>query len=538
MKFTPAGKASSFYLLPRIVSTVVLLVLVSGPCWGQWAATYPGVDGVDAEFIQQTSDGGYVVIAESNLVAGGEDFWVFKLDASARIQWQKLYGGSGMEDAQPIQQTSDGGYVAAGQTTSFGDPNGDLWVIKLFPNGGIDWQKTYGGAGEDEAADARQTDDDGDGTADDGYIVAGFTSMLDSDGDLWVLKLDASGDIVWQKAYGGDQREEAFSIQQTADRGYIVAGGTSSFGTAVTSSAWILKLKPDDAAGGPGQIEWQKVYTGDSREYSILSIQQTDDDGDGSADDGYIATGYIDSSGANYKLWVLKLNGDGSIAWQKLYGAGPRDFGTSIRQTDDDGDGSADDGYIVAGATGTVDGDFWVLKLFPDGRVDWQNSYGGSGLERRAEAIEQTMDGGFVTAGTTESYSPGGEVLVLKLRQDGSMDPSCDLVKPTDAPVVAGDARADVTDVEETATGITPGDSDDVPQDTDVSRNLLCSPMEDCSNGIDDDLDGRADCGDPDCGRNPACLLPAPSLTPVGWIAMVLVLTLIFMRGLRRRTQH
>ena len=164
------------------------------------------------------------MLAESNLIAGAQDFWVFKLDPAGKIEWQKLYGGAALDDAQPIQQTSDGGYIVAGQTCSFGDANGDLWMLKLFPNGNVDWQKTYGGDGEDEATSLQQTDDDGDGVADDGYIVAGFTDSFGVGGDIWVLKLDSSGNIQWQKTYGGGGKDEPFSIRQTSDRGYIVAG--------------------------------------------------------------------------------------------------------------------------------------------------------------------------------------------------------------------------------------------------------------------------------------------------------------------------
>ena len=148
MKSTLSSKLSAFYPVSRILLTIFLLFCIARPCYAQWAATYAGADGADAEFIQQTSDEGYIVLAESNMIAGGQDFWVFKLDSTGKIEWQKLYG-AGLEDAQPIQQTSDGGYIVAGQTRSFGDANGDLWVLKLFPNGNVDWQKTYGGDGEE-----------------------------------------------------------------------------------------------------------------------------------------------------------------------------------------------------------------------------------------------------------------------------------------------------------------------------------------------------------------------------------------------------
>ena len=201
-----------------------------------------------------------------------------------------------------------------------------------------------GEMGRNEATSIQQTDDDGDGVADDGYIVAGFTDSFGAGGDIWLLKLDSLGNIQWQKTYGGDGRDEPFSIRQTSDRGYIVAGVTDSFSAGFDADVWVLKLKPDNAAGGPGQIEWQKTYGADDNDFAN-SIQQTDDDGDGVADDGYIVAGLIDAGAGGIKFWVLKLNANGIIAWQNIYGGGPRDFATYIKQTDDDGDGSADDGY-------------------------------------------------------------------------------------------------------------------------------------------------------------------------------------------------
>jgi len=518
----------------RVFLTLLLLVSAARPCSAQWAATYAGVGGADAEFIQQTSDGGYIVVAESNLIAGGQDFWAFKLDSGGTIEWQNLYGGPALEDVQSIQQTSDGGYVVAGQTASFGDPNGDVWVIKLFPNGTLDWQRTYGGAGEDEAIDIRQTDDDGDGVADDGYIVAGFTDSFGTGGDIWLLKLDALGNVQWQKTYGGGSRDEPFAVRQTSDRGYIVAGATDSFGPG-DQDVWILKLKPDNAAGGPGQIEWQRIYGGDDGE-SALAVQQTDDDGDGVADDGYAVAGIIDSGAGIFRLWVFKITADGStITWQKIYGDGPRDFATSIQQTDDDGDGSADDGYIVAGATG-IPGDFWVLKLFPDGNVDWQKAYGGALSERRAEAIEVTTDGGYITAGTTQSFGTGNDVLVLKLTHDGLIDPSCDFVRDTDARAVDSDALAEDTDVTGSSTDVTPQASSAEARDTDVANGFVCRATEDCVNRIDDDLDGQVDCGDRDCRGDAACAAPVPAVTPWGWVALLVVVTLSGLWGLRRRS--
>ena len=151
--------------------------------------------------------------------------------------WSKSYGGTATDTARSIQQTTDGGYIVAGYTTSLGEVNGDFWVLKLDGSGDIIWQKTYGGTDFENALSIQQTTDEG-------YIVAGFTVSFGTSGshDFWILKLDGNGDIIWQKTYGGSYAETALSIQQTTDEGYIVAGTTVSFGVARSVDFWVLKL--------------------------------------------------------------------------------------------------------------------------------------------------------------------------------------------------------------------------------------------------------------------------------------------------------
>jgi hypothetical protein len=205
-----------------------------------WAKTYGGGDFDGADSIQQTTDGGYIVAGKTGSFGAGDgDIWVLKLNASGDVVWQKTYGGGGWDEAFSIQQTTDGGYIVAGTTGSFGAGGDDGWVLKLNASGDVVWQKTYGGKEWDEASSIQQTTDGG-------YIVAGTTGSFGAGGyDFWVLKLNASGDVVWQKTYGGGDHDEATSIQQTSDGGYIVAGWTKSFG-AGGSDFWVLKL---DASG-------------------------------------------------------------------------------------------------------------------------------------------------------------------------------------------------------------------------------------------------------------------------------------------------
>jgi hypothetical protein len=170
-----------------------------------------------AKSIQQTSDGGYIVGGNSYSGAGRVEIWVLKLNNDGTIEWQKTYGGEKQDEFESIQQTSDGGYIIAGTTNSFGHGNDDILVLKLSNDGTVIWQITYGGKMYDSASSIRQTSDGG-------YILNGFTNLGGRGGDIWVLKLNNYGQVIWQKSYGGMESELPASIQQTTDGGYIVAG--------------------------------------------------------------------------------------------------------------------------------------------------------------------------------------------------------------------------------------------------------------------------------------------------------------------------
>ena len=241
------------------------------------------------------------------------DSWIVKLNSSGDIIWQKCFGGTDDDVAFSIQQTSDGGFIVAGGTFSNdGDVSGnhgivDSWIVKLNSSGDIIWQKCFGGTDDDVAFSIQQTSDGG-------FIVAGYTSSNDGDvsgnhgsWDSWVVKLNSSGDIEWQKCLGGTDNDEAKSIQQTSDGGYIVAGETWSndgdvSGNHGNSDYWVVKLNSS------GDIEWQKCLGGTVKDIA-KTIQQT-------SDGGFIVAGYTNSNdgdvsgihGDYYDFWVVKLN--------------------------------------------------------------------------------------------------------------------------------------------------------------------------------------------------------------------------------------
>ena len=390
--------------------TVVFIFSSKMASASQWIKTYGDTDGEIANSIQQTSDGGYIVAGvTTSFGAGNGDVWVLKLDGSGNVQWQKTYGGTMYDYAHSIQQTSDGGYIVAGVTYSFGVGGMDVWVFKLDGNGNVQWQKTYGSTWDDRANSIQQTSDSG-------YIVAGYTYIYGSVGTYgWLLKLDGNGNVQWQKTYGSTMGDYANSIQQTTDGGYIVAGNTR-FSGGTTSVAWVCKID------GSGNVVWEKAYDrGISGGDFAYSIQQT-------TDGGYIVVGRAWVS--NLCGWVFKLDGNGNVQWQKTYG----DSGTfgyeaySVQQT-------SDGGYIVAGRINVPFGnDAWLLKLDGNGNVQWHKTY-GSTWDDYAHSIQQTSDGGYIVAGQTVSFGVGlGDAWVLKLDGNGNIN-NCSIVKSSNVQV-------------------------------------------------------------------------------------------------------
>ena len=415
------------------------------PCEAGWIKIYGGSRNEYTSGVKQTTDGGYIAAGITFSYGYGGDGWIIKMDGSGYATWQKTYGGADRDYINSIQQTTDGGYIAAGEYGFLSAGSGDIWAMKLDESGNVTWQKTYGGTDRDVARSIQQT-------ADGGYIVAGSTVSFGSgDYDWWMLKLDGGGNVTWQKTYGGTQYDFAYSVQQTADGGYIVAGQTDSFG-AGGYDAWIMKLE------GNGNITWQKTYGGTGYD-SISYVQQT-------LDGGYIVAGQTDSFGAGgYDAWIMKLDGNGNITWQKTYGGTVSDYFGSIRQT-------ADGGYIITGETssfGAGDSDAWIMKLDGNGNITWQKTYGGTDYDY-GHIIHQTVDGGYIMAGGTASlYSGHSAIWFLKLDENGSTGScpyegiSTTIVSNTTATVIETTAVTGTTSVSGIDTTVIPADSSATP---------------------------------------------------------------------------
>jgi len=346
-----------------------------------WSQTYGGNGNDSANSVVQTSDGGYAVIGYSNSYgAGSSDFWLVKTDSIGNVQWNRTYGGPASDYGQAIVQTSDGGYAMVGYTSSFGVGGNDFWLIKTDSAGNVQWNKTYGGVDADQAYSLKAT-------ADGGYALAGLTYSYGAGfTDFYLVKTDASGNMQWNRTYGGASLDEAYSLVQTSDGGYALAGFTWSFGDGVF---WLVKTNSS------GHMQWNRDYGGNFTKGR--SLVQT-------RDGGYALTGYTNSSvTGDYDFGLIKTDSSGQHQWNKTYGGPGSDYSETIVQT-------FDGGYAMAGSTdsfGAGSDDFWIVKTDSTGNIQWNKTSGGTSWDLSYSLI-QTKEGGYAVTGSTYSYGAGG----------------------------------------------------------------------------------------------------------------------------------
>jgi hypothetical protein len=345
----------------------------------------------------QTSDGGYAIggFTES-FGAGEDDVYLVKLDAHGNLQWTTTIGGPESEEGNSLIQTSDGGYAIAGYTKSFGAGEADVYLVKLDAHGNLQWTKTIGGEKEDVGTSLIQTSNGG-------YAIAGFTlSFGAGSGDVYVVKLDAHGNLQWTRTIGGPGNEIGSSLIQTSDGGYAIAGFTLSFG-AGGLAAYVVKLDAN------GNLQWTKTIGGKGYEVGNSLIQ--------TSDGGYVIAGATRSFGAGGRdVYVVKLDANGNLQWTKTIGGPADEIGFSLIQT-------SDGGYAIAGTTnplGAGGRDVYVVKLDPNGKPQWTKTIGTKNENPIRSSIIQTSDGSYVIASTTRSFGAGGrDVYVVKLDKNG-----------------------------------------------------------------------------------------------------------------------
>jgi len=352
-----------------------------------WTRTY-GSGGTDyGSSVQQTFDGGYIIAGWTESLTGGNDVYLIKTDEDGDTVWTKAYGGTRDDEGFSVQQTSDSGYIVVGHTYSFGAAyEDDVWLIKTDASGDTLWTKRYGETNHCEAGySVQQTNDSGyiitgygeggaaliktdssgnflwgnafggadipaygrsvQQTNEGGYIITGWIDSYGTgDNDVWLIKTDSSGNILWDKKFGRGYHDYGRSVRQANDGGYIVTGETRPYG-ADNSDVWLIKTYAN------GDTLWTKTYGGSTDDRG-WSVRQT-------FGGGYIITGYTTSGAGSGDAWLIKTDSSGNKLWDKTFGGSSYDYGRSVRQTNDEG-------YIVTGMTssyGAGGGDVWLIKV-------------------------------------------------------------------------------------------------------------------------------------------------------------------------------
>jgi hypothetical protein len=257
--------------------------------------TYGGTNKDYAQSAIATSDGGYAIAGyTASFGAGGGDFWLVKTDSAGNEQWNRTYGGIGVDVGHSVVQTSDGGYAIAGETY-YGYPDSvDFWLVKTDSAGNEQWNQTYGGTTDDFGTSVVQTSDGG-------YAIAGRTNSYGVGNDFWLVKTDAAGNSQWNQTYGGTNYEEVHSVVQTSDGGYAIAGHTTSYG-AGDYDVWLVKT---DASG---TVQWTQAYGGTGTDYWGIVVE--------TSDGGYAIAGITWSYGAgNEDFWLVNTGVGSGLAW-------------------------------------------------------------------------------------------------------------------------------------------------------------------------------------------------------------------------------
>ena len=365
----------------------------------KFVKTFGGSNFDEGRSIQQTTDGGFIIAGTtSSFGNGSSDIWLIKTDAEGNEEWNQTFGGSSSEEGHSVQQTTDGGFIITGTTRSYGNGNADVWLIKTDSEGREEWNRTFGGSDWDGGFFVQQTSDGG-------FIISGMTLSFGNGGsDVWLVKTDREGKEEWNRTFGESGSDNVSSAQQTVDGGYMITGSSGL-------DVWLIKT---DSAG---KQEWQRVIRKKSSMLEGDSFQIT-------SDGGVILTGYtrartgIDGS---VDVWLVKTDREGKEEWNRTFGGSGWDDARSVQPT-------TDGGYVIVGTTRRSfgNGDFddvYLIKTDSQGYEQWSRTFGGSGWDVGWSGL-QTNDGGFILVGHTQtSENDDTDVWLIKTDSQGNTIP-------------------------------------------------------------------------------------------------------------------
>lgn len=358
-----------------------------------WTQTFGGNMGDMGYSVDQTNDGGFIIVGTTySFGAGNTDVYLVKTDPLGNKQWSKTFGTSNYDEGYSVQQTNDGGYIITGTYNDNGT-QGDVYLIKTYPSGNIQWWKSIGTSAFDCGHCVQQTSDDG-------YIIVGTTYGYASPGDVYLVKTNSQGTVEWTRHYGTNWNDYGFYVQQTTDGGYIITGQV--FNTKNNSAdVWLIKTDTY------GYMEWDNMFGWPSYDRGYC-VQQTRPDG------GYIINGWLDHPEGNF-MWLIKTDASGNLQWdKKLRDPSPSAArGYSVQQTEDLGYIAVGDVMLLA-----YNWDVYAVKTDRDGNIEWQKTIDGFTYHDHGRSVALVRDGSYIIAGSTSpnpNAPPWSEVYLIKI---------------------------------------------------------------------------------------------------------------------------
>ena len=371
----------------------------------EWIKTYGGKGSDICWAIEKTTDNGFIIVGETSTFGhGSSDVWIIKIDQFGNEEWNKTFGGKKNDYGFQGIQTKDGGYIIVGGTKSFGAGDHDTWLIKTDENGNEKWNVSYGGSERDQGYSIKQTFDGG-------YIICGGSSSYGlGPNDYWIIKTDVNGHELWNITYGTKGYDWGYDIIETSDGGFLFTGGTDkSFRGIHILDVGLIRIDNN------GNIQWAKSYNKPpswKRWDEGYGLVKTDDE-------GYIIAGiahtYSWSETGEGDGWIIKTDSNGKKLWDKTYGGLLCDCFSSVQMTNDNG-------YILSGWTysfGEGDADMWLMKIDDIGREKWDMTLGGNKYEwSMLHTLQQTSDNCYLIVGTTYSFGIGNnDILLVKVAE-------------------------------------------------------------------------------------------------------------------------
>ncbi len=347
----------------------------------EWNLTFGGQYADGAWCLQETEDGGYILVGNSASRGEGSDLFLIRTDSMGKCIWSRIWGGSAEDVGYFVQETKEGGFIITGSTKSYSMGEELLWLVKTDGNGNLSWDRTFGGFVSSSGDGGWSVDETDDG----GYIITGYTQSLGSGRkDLWLLKTDGQGAKIWDKAFGGREDDVGMSVLQSRDGGYIAAGRTASF-TRGGDDIWLLKTD------SLGEEQWNKTFGGNLDDAGFQVVELAD---------GYAVVGRTESGSDREKIILIKVDPNGRRLWERSYEGSSA---SSLQST-------AEGGYIIAGridnkSTGR---DALIIKTDSTGREEWSMILGGI-ADDIGTFVVSNKDGSYTMAGITDSYGQGRE---------------------------------------------------------------------------------------------------------------------------------